>query len=270
MISESSLLINNHFALRQVKGIPVYTEIRTETIAYSEQDIKDRINKASHLSPKNLERYREILRKSHKKEESKTDYPIDLSKLQWIVITHNAVGYISTAFLEFAKKNSISIYWIDGKGMVEACFMPTYFKRASIIIKQCESRINGKNIEIAKYLIGMKIKSQLMEHLIPKLNKAKSIKDVLQVEGNASRAYYQQWVFNDKWRWKGRHGRTSINANAVDPINATLNLGYTLLSRRMSEILLKRGFELSIGFMHHSETSTHYLEYAILRLHRAL
>ncbi len=140
----------------------------------------------------------------------------------------------------------------------ESCFMPVYFKRTSLIIKQCESRISGKNIKIAKYLIKLKLESEGMEHLTPKLNKAKNIKDILQIEGNASRAYYQQWSFSDEWNWKGRHGKTSINANAIDPINSILNLGYSLLAQQMSEILLKRGFELSIGFMHNSETSKNY------------
>ncbi len=81
---------------------------------------------------------------------------------------------------------------------------------------------------------------------------------ILQIEGNASRAYYQQWEFDDLWRFNGRHGKTSINANAIDPINSILNLGYSLLAQQMSEILLKRGFELSIGFMHNSETSKTY------------
>jgi CRISPR-associated endonuclease Cas1 len=104
-------------------------------------------------------------------------------------------------------------------------------------------------------IIRLKIESQKMEHQIPKLNKAKTIKDILQVEGNASRDYYQQWEFDEEWGWDGRHGRTSINANAIDPINSILNFGYNILAQQMSETLLKRGFELSIGFMHHSETS---------------
>ncbi len=127
-----------------------------------------------------------------------------------------------------------------------------------IIIKQCEARISGKNVEIVKYLIKLKLKSEGMEHLISKLNKTKTIKEILQVEGNASRDYYQQWKFDDIWGWDGRHGRTSINANAIDPINSILNLGYSILAQQMSGILMKRGFELSIGFMHHSETSKNY------------
>lgn len=268
MNNESSLLINSPFALRQQNLKPVFTQIETTERPYIDSEIND-------LMSKQLERdkkaglkdnkikhhcfiYLKFLKEHNNKIEEKKDYPIDLHTLERIIITPNAKGYISTAFLEFAKKYSIPIYWIDGNGMIESCFMPVYFKRTSLIIKQCESRISGKNIKIAKYLIKLKLESEGMEHLIPKLDKAKNIKDILQIEGNASRAYYQQWSFPDEWNWNGRHGKTSINANAIDPINSILNLGYSLLAQQMSEILLKRGFELSIGFMHNSETSKNY------------
>ncbi len=198
------------------------------------------------------------VKKAPERIRGKINHPLDISRLKRIIITPKGKGYISSSFIDFAKSHAIPIYWINNKSMVEAAFFPVYFRRASLIIKQCEARSNGKNIEIAKYLIKLKLESEGMNNLIPKLNKAKSIKDILQVEGNASRDYFNQWNIPDKWRFNGRHGKTSINANAIDPINACLNLGYNLLAQQMSEILLKRGYELSIGFMHHSETSKIY------------
>jgi len=43
MNSDSSLLVNNHFALRQVKGKPVYTEFTSIKKSLSEQKINGRI-----------------------------------------------------------------------------------------------------------------------------------------------------------------------------------------------------------------------------------
>lgn len=268
-MNESSLLINSAFALRQQDLKPVYTQIGDKIEKpYTASDLKDLKEKLIKLYTKTGMSLENIQKRSNnfeirmkgktKKIDGKTDYPIDLSKLERIILTPKASGYISTSFFDFAIANNIAIYWIDKEGIIKSSFMPVYFKRTSLIIKQCEARISGKNIEIAKYLIKLKLESEGMEHLIPKLNKAKNIKDILQVEGNASRAYYQQWSFSNEWNWNGRHGKTSINANAIDPINSMLNLGYSLLAQQMSEILLKRGFELSIGFMHHSETSKTY------------
>lgn len=251
-MNESTLIINKPFSLKQKNGRPIYVEIKrpNDRIKEMEENIDNK-----HYD--RLESYKEMLKVCNVKE-IKINHELNFSKLERIVITPNAKGYISTYFLEFMQSNNIPIYWLNGIGMIESCFMPMYFKRPSIIIKQCESRISGKNVEIAKYLIKLKLESQEMSHLIPNLNKSKSIKDVLQVEGNASRAYYQQWEFDDIWEWNGRHGRTTINANAIDPVNSILNLGYSLLAQQMSETLLKRGFELSIGFMHNSETSKTY------------
>ncbi len=81
------------------------------------------------------------LKEHNHKIEEKKDYPIDLHTLERIIITPNAKGYISTAFLEYAKKYAIPIYWIEGNGMIESCFMPVYFKRTSLIIKQCEQAV---------------------------------------------------------------------------------------------------------------------------------
>jgi CRISPR-associated endonuclease Cas1 len=270
---EHTLLINNPFALKQKDGLPVYVTREYEVLnGVKGKPIPEKIKKALEMTDEKkrskilMAWYRSQKPIDKKPEVNKThgtiikdvENVLDLSKLERIIITPRGKGYISTAFLDFAKEYDIPIYFINNKRMVEACFMPTYFKRTSLVIKQCEARINGKNIDIAKYLISLKLESQEMKHLLPKLRKAKSIKDILQVEGNASRDYYQQWEFDNIWRFNGRHGKTSTNANAIDPINAMLNLGYTLLAYQMSETLLKRGYELSIGFMHNSETSKTY------------
>jgi CRISPR/Cas system-associated endonuclease Cas1 len=51
-----------------------------------------------------------------------------------------------------------------------------------------------------------------------------------------------------------------------------LNLGYSLLAQQMSEILLKRGFELSIGFMHVNERRKYWnmLTYDFIEPYRVL
>ncbi len=131
-------------------------------------------------------------------------------------------------FLDFMKEFNVPIYFVNGRGMIDSCFMPAYSKKPSLIVKQCEALINGKNIEIAKYIIALKLESQEMERLIPNLKKAKDIKEILSVEAKASKFYFGQWNLPCRYNWTGRHGRT-LNINAVDPVNAVLNLGYGLL-----------------------------------------
>ncbi|MFZ3059445.1 MAG: CRISPR-associated endonuclease Cas1 [Candidatus Methanoperedens sp.] len=268
MNNESSLLINSLFALRKQNLKPVFTHIETTERPYTDSEIDELMSqqlerdKKAGLPEKRINHhgklYLKFLREHNKKIEVKKDYPIDLHNTERIIITPNGKGYISTAFIDFAKANSIAIYWIDSKGKVDASFLPFNFKRPSLIIKQVESRINGKALEITKYLIKLKLESQGMKDYIPKLNKALDIKEIMQIEAISANLYFKNWVFGKEWNWKGRHGKVSGNKNAVDPINSMLNLGYSLLAQRMSELLLKRGFELSIGFMHQNEAQKPY------------
>ncbi len=259
-MSEQTLLINSPFALRQHEGIPIYTEIKSYK-KLTDQEIKDTTDKIKNkiAVPKLI-----IVKKKSKDEESpekmrvKVNHPLDMNKLERIILTPRAKGYISTPFIDFAKTNSIAIYWIDGKGKIDASFLPFNFKRPSLIIKQAEARNNGKALKITKYLIKLKLESQDMKDYIPKLNKARDIKEIMQIEAGASNIYFKRWMFNKDWNWKGRHGKVSGNKNAIDPVNTMLNLGYGLLAQRMSELLLKRGFELSIGFMHQNEAQKPY------------
>ncbi len=240
-MSETSLLINGAFALRQQRGLPVFSTIETKTKPH-DQNFIDKYGKLGTLADRKLR--------------IKTDHSLDLHKLERIIITPNAKGYLSTYFLDFMREFNVPIYFVNGRGMIESCFMPSYYKKPSLILKQCEVLSNGKNIEIAKHLIKLKIKTQRVNNLIPDLVKCNTIRDILVTEAHASKIYFDNWVLDlpNRFNFKGRFGRT-LKKNAVDPINTTLNLGYGLLAQQMSEILLERGFELSIGLMHYHETT---------------
>lgn len=259
-MGNKSLIINESFALRQRNGRPTYTTIKTIEEPYQESEIDNIIDdlnkqrKVLGLTPtQSLDsQYNEILKQTPKRNRVKTDHPLDLHHLERIFITPNGKGYLSTYFLDFMKEFNVPIYFINGKGMIESSFMPTYFKKPSLIVKQYEARLNSKNILIAKYIITLKLESQGMNQFIPRLKKAKDLNEILYAEAIAAKLYFDSWSFPGKFNWTGRHGR-SLNVNAVDPINAVLNLGYGLLAQGISEILLERGFEISIGFMHYSE-----------------
>ncbi len=266
---ERTLLINQPFALRQRNGIPVFTSIETIETPYHESeldDIIDHLNKRKKVMGLTTTRffdvkYKEMLKETPKKTRVKTDYPINLSTLKRIIITPNSRGYISTYFLEFCKVHSIPIYWIDAKGRIEASFMPFHYLKSSLALKQYEARSNGKGFEIAKYLILQKLESMGMNYFIPNLERAEDIQTVFSVEAMATTKYHRDWSFPDEWNWEGRRNvnyRTRKNRDATDPINSMLNFGYGLLAQQMSEILLKKGFELSVGFLHQSEGSNRY------------
>lgn len=245
-MGDRTLLISQPFALRQQNGVPVFTKIKTEIIHHS-QDF--------------IEKYRVFEKMGYKladrKKRVRTDYPLDLHSLERIIITPNGKGYLSTYFLDFMKEFNVPIYFVNSRGMIDSCFMPAFHKKASLIVRQCKAKNNGKDLQIVKYIITLKLESQGMKRFIPQLKEAKDINEILNAEAIAAKTYFDQWSFPCRFNWTGRHGR-SININAVDPINAVLNLGYSLLAQGMSEILLERGFEISIGFMHYSENNVYW------------
>lgn len=155
------------------------------------------------------------------------------------------------------KEFNVPIYFVNGRGMIDSCFMPIFHKKASLIVKQVEAKNNGIDFQIVKYIMTLKLESQGMKQFIPLLKKAKDINDILYAEAIAAKTYFDQWSFPGRFNWTGRHGR-KFNINAVDPINAVLNLGYALLAQGLSEILLDRGFEIAIGFMHYSENNVYW------------
>ncbi len=196
----NSLLTNGAFALRQRNGSPVYTQIREKREPYSESEI---CNITTDLNKKRkkygltltsiFDRHSaEMLRELQKKIRTKNDYPLDLHKLERIIISPSAHGYISTAFLDFMREFNVPLYFINGRGMIDCCFMPTYFKKTSLIINQREARINRRNLEIAKFIIKLKIESEGMNHFLIDLNKAKNILDISVVESHASKIYFEE------------------------------------------------------------------------------
>src|SRR5574341_926258 len=100
MKTESTLLINGAFALRQQRGLPVFTTIQTEIIPHSSEFI-EKYGMFESQGLKLADRKRRI----------KTDHPVDLAILKRTILTPNAKGYISTFFLEFCKIHSVPIYW---------------------------------------------------------------------------------------------------------------------------------------------------------------
>jgi CRISPR-associated endonuclease Cas1 len=243
-MGERTLLISQPFALRQQNGAPVFTKIKTEVIPHSQEFIQ-KYGVFEKMGYKLADRKIRI----------RTDYPLDLSRLERIIITPNGKGYLSTYFLDFMKEFNVPIYFVNGRGVIDSCFMPVYSKKPSLIVKQCEAQFNGKNVEIVKYIMTLKLESEGMKQLIQDMKKGKDIKEVMYFEAIASKMYFDQWSLPSRYNWTGRRGRSSTNIHALDPVNAVLNLGYGLLAQEMSEILLERGFEPSIGFMHYSENN---------------
>jgi len=251
-MTDQTIIINSGFALKQKDGLPVFVKRNIKRSGSGkeafEEALKEGKQKFSIADTVDVD-FEEII--------------IDLHSLKQIIITPRGKGYISTAFIDFCLEHGILIYWIDPRGKIAASFIPFHMKKPTMIINQCRAHDNGKALEISKLLIKLKLEAQKMDSLIPKLDKAGSTKEILQIEGHAAKAYFNKWSIGEEWRFNGRHGRKfNDNYYAIDPLNSFLNLGYNLLAQKMSETLLKRGWELSIGFLHLDVKDRYYNQLA--------
>ena len=116
-MGDRTILINQPFALRQQNGAPVFTKIKTEIIPHSQEFI-EKYGVFENMGYKLADRKKRI----------RIDYPLDLHNLERIIITPNGKGYLSTYFLDFMKEFNVPIYFVNSRGMIESCFMPTYFR----------------------------------------------------------------------------------------------------------------------------------------------
>lgn len=76
---------------------------------------------------------------------------------------------------------------------------------------------------------------------------AKTANQILGIEGFCSSIYFKAYgkIFKCKFSFKGRNRRPP-----KDPINVILSLGYTFLTREVSEALEAESFEMYLGFLH--------------------
>jgi CRISPR-associated protein Cas1 len=84
---------------------------------------------------------------------------------------------------------------------------------------------------------GIKDAIEGLEHYMQDLQQAQDYRALLGYEGSGSRLFFTHWFGN--LPWKGRKPRTKI-----DPINATLDMGYTYLFCIIEGLLDAFGFDL--------------------------
>lgn len=141
---------------------------------------------------------------------------------------------------------------------------PSRYKRQYKLLEN-----EAKCIELSKDVISLKLDNQRQlvyemfrnidlkpENYETKINELESLKlsvdevqsknELLGVEGSGSKVYFGLWDYLLKSiTFAGRSGR-----NATDPVNAMLNLAYSLVISELSAHLDAVGLDPSVGFLH--------------------
>lgn len=160
------------------------------------------------------------------------------------------------------KENNIPVYFAHGNGKLYLSILNEP-KNYSFWMKQLKLSENETvRLNFAKNIVQAKIhncKSTLSRNtgdanLIAQLDnykdlvaKADSIDTLRGMEGKASAIYFNAYtaMFSPEWKFEGRQKHP-----AVDPVNAMLSLGYTLLYNHIATALQAYGINPEIGFYH--------------------
>ncbi|MCX7093895.1 MAG: CRISPR-associated endonuclease Cas1 [Methylobacter sp.] len=88
---------------------------------------------------------------------------------------------------------------------------------------------------------------QQRAELADKLKQAADIDQFMGIEGALAHTWFTLLanVLPEKWRFTGRNRRPPL-----DPFNALLSLGYTLLMSEIRQVLISEGLDPAFGFLH--------------------
>jgi CRISPR-associated endonuclease Cas1 len=190
--------------------------------------------------------------------ENKTLTKIPFQKILALFI----IGHISitTALIDKCTKYGIPII------VTKTNFRPVFFfsitAEANYLLRQKQYEYDKNDLQIPKILVENKIQNQLKllsntRLKIDIIQKAKdqckksllSIPDIsdydslLSLEGRVAKAYFTAY-FKDLG-WKSRYPRAKI-----DPLNSTLDIGYTILFNFIESFVRLFGFDPYIGVYH--------------------
>lgn len=174
-----------------------------------------------------------------------------------LVIGHTS---ITTALIEHCNKHGIPI------SVMKPNFRPVFYfgnmAEANYLLRRKQYQKPSCVLPIARHLISNKIHNQyslliksrykndemlkssaILENSIAQIQNVTDYKEVLGIEGNASKVFFNAY-FN-VFGWNQRLPRVKL-----DPINTTLDIGYTMLFNYIECMTRFFGFDPYVGVYH--------------------
>lgn len=160
---------------------------------------------------------------------------------------------------------------------------------AGVELRTAQYQALNEPLRVARAIIAQKIESgqragvfgrEKADRFILDTMRAKSVPDLFMIEAQAAREYFTTLQFAlrhtpklwpDAWtHWTARHSRlTASPRKATHPINAILNLGYSVVAGQLARALAVAGFDVAAGFLHSPKEGRASLAYDAIELLRA-
>ncbi|GBU20402.1 CRISPR-associated endonuclease Cas1 [Fibrobacteres bacterium R8-0-B4] len=198
----------------------------------------------------------ELLLQDKKTQKTLTKFPFQ--KILAVFIIGHAT--ITTPLIEQCAKFGVAI--VAMKTNLRPVFFFSVTAEANFLLRKKQYEYEKENLQIPKILVENKITNQikLMEKiriksetvqnakeqckkLLLTLSDAETYDTVMGIEGKAAKFYFSAYF--EPFDWKMRRPRTKI-----DPINATLDIGYTILFNFIETFIRLFGFDPYRGVYH--------------------
>ena len=184
------------------------------------------------------------------------EYAVPLQNLRRVVLLGKANCDGPTLYQLSGK--GIPVDWLTIMGLPHAQLLPLDRHCDAALYAQTEFCHGAHALPIARRLILAKVNNcreilrrRTADHTgwLPRLkgiDNADNLESLRGHEGEAARFYFSHWSgLTGDLPWHGRHARP-----APDPVNAMLNLGYTLLRNRLASAIRHAGLNPRLGIFH--------------------
>jgi CRISPR-associated endonuclease Cas1 len=197
-----------------------------------------------------------LLLQDKKTQQTLTKFPFQ--KILALFIIGNAT--ITTPLIEQCVKYGIAI--VAMKANLRPVFFFSVTAEANFLLRKKQYEYKKENLQIPKILVENKIVNQIKllektriksetiqnakeqcKNLLAALPNAATYDTVMGIEGKAATFYFSAYF--EPFDWKMRRPRTKI-----DPINATLDIGYTILFNFIETFIRLFGFDPYCGVYH--------------------
>ena len=200
------------------------------------------------------------------------------------IVIYGHTGNVTLSALKWLMKQKVSINVLDYDGTLLTSMNPPQSKTGLVRLAQYKAYTVDR-IPIAKKFIEAKIlRSKVVlewlmqrypdiskyydlcnfERTFEDLKKASSPKEILGIEGITARHYWDSLgsIFPEKFGFETRgFAKTSRPLNAVDPVNALFNYGYSILEGWCRRAVNSSNLDPYIGFLHETRVTKEPLVY---------
>lgn len=183
------------------------------------------------------------------------------------IVVYGYNGYVTFEAMRWLTKMNVQLTLLDWNGRLLTSILPPEAKQIKLKFEQYRAYESSQRLDIAKNLINAKFKNSIVvldwlkkkypeiKHNVAdyfsKLRKAKTIKEVMFIEGHFAAIYWKEIsrIFK-RFEFNGRSSKTKRPFGAVDPINSLFNYGYSLLESQCHRSINATGLDTHVGFMH--------------------